>query len=252
MTDDLIPVILNRGYTSFAKATYSGGYVPPVFTGGTSVVIDALSVSYKYRNSAINISRPQSKSNQTGTAVSGTATISGNTLTDAGKFGSTNQYKNYLVNIATASPQDYIVMSNTVDALTLNGPPGDGAGIAYTVVKGAPINYIVETRRVTETLTVDGFLMNDHIYHTGYASKKYVEEKFEYLMSIIGAKGNVSEGVSVAWRDQVRFLKTLIPQDVEIVDDSKSEYVKLSASDHYTQRLGKLRVKMTLLWGTFK
>lgn len=249
----LQPVLLNIGATSFAPATYSGGtYYPPIFTGGTTVLIDAISVDYKYRNAILNINKPQSKQNQTGTAASGTATISGSTLTDAGKFGSVN-YSNYAVSIPSATPNtNFIVLSNDSSNLTLNAPPGNGAGVAYSVVKGSPANMLIDLKRITETLDISGYIYNDYLFHTELASKKYAEQKYADLMTILGVNGNNSGAVSIAWRDQVRFVKTLTIRELDVRDTAIGEGLSIDSSNNYTQHVDRYSIRLSALWGVFK
>jgi hypothetical protein len=235
-------VELNRGGSEYSSSTG--------FDSGTSVIIDAIQVQIKWRNSILQVNKALSKGNQSASYNPAAAyTASGRTITlDAGNFDSAVAVGDFVL----ISSTDYIIRSKPAanQVVVHRDPPATGT---LTVYKGI-VTWVTDLKRIAETIQVSGFLVNDYIHHPTLASKKYVEEKVDDLMKIVGATSNTVGALNLILR-QNNFLGgryawgDLMCTDLSFDDSMPSEPTKYVSN---VQRINKLRVSLSLLRGTPK
>lgn len=235
-------VELNRGGTTYVKGVG--------FDAGTTVTIDSAKITGKWRNPVLQIVKPLSPSNQTTAYNNGDSfTSSGYTITNTtGSFNSAVKAGDIIV----ISSVEYKIYSMPAanQAVVTRDPPASGTLAVY---KGIT-TYMVNLKKVTETVTVDGYLVNDYTNHPSLGTKKYVEEKMVDLFTIIGDSGNTSGLFSMVWREDDmltgRYVRQVLCTDFTWDDTAKTESPIYTTSG--MEHIDKIRVTLTLLRGVPK
>lgn len=238
-------VELNRGATAFSTA--SG------FSGGTNLFIDASSVRMSWQNSILVINKPVSPSNQAtkyDNAVAFTRISAFIIQKDTTTFNS-SVVKGFKA-LVTGSDIEYTVISRpATNQLELSpAPPATGSITTYK----AASSYLMDMKRIAETVTIDGYLTNDYIHHKDFSSKYYAEEKLATLLKIIGDTAGTDGLFNMSVRRDLVYpgryyaisstdAGKLLCKSLTVDDTPKNE------GEIYSNRLDKLKITLTVQMG---
>lgn len=185
-----------------ATGTYKILPIVTGFIGGTSILLEAEKIDVDWMNAILSIQKPISKTTQK-TPLNNGNSFTYNPITKVQIINTTTTFD-------TSLKQGDVIVLNGVE-YTMQIPPS--GNIAFIIPEPTPPasgtlvcfktqkDYGVNLKKIQHNVSVDGWIVNDHVHHPDYSTKYYAEEKATLLFEITGANAGNADFANLAFRE---------------------------------------------------